>query len=68
MILKRLREVILISEKTRLSSLRKENAKERKETVELVNTVIHTVITNSITEMNNRYTLGRTWLLKSLGK
>ena len=68
MILKRLREVILISEKTQLSSLRKENAKERKETVELVNTVIHTVITNSITEMNNRYTLGRTWLLKSLGK
>ena len=68
MILKRLREVILISEKTQLSSLRKENAKERKETVDLVNTVIHTVITNSITEMNNRYTLGRTWLLKSLGK
>ena len=68
MILKRLREVILISEKTQLSFLRKENAKERKETVELVNTVIHTVITNSITEMNNRYTLGRTWLLKSLGK
>ena len=52
-ILRRLREVMLISEKTQLPSLRKVNAKELKETVELVNTVIHNVITNSITEMNN---------------
>ena len=40
-ILARLREVMLISEKTQLPSLRKVNAKELKETVELVNTVIH---------------------------
>ena len=52
-ILRRLREVMLISEKNQLPSLRKVNKKELKETVELVNTVIHNVITNSITEMNN---------------
>ena len=51
-ILRRLREVMLVSEKTQLPSLRKVNAKELKETVELVNTAIHNVITISITEMN----------------
>ena len=50
---RRLREVMLISEKTQLSSLRKVNEKELKKTVGLVNTVIHNVITNSITEMND---------------
>ena len=40
-ILKRLREVI--SEKTQLPLLRKVNVKELKETVELVNSVIHNV-------------------------
>ena len=39
-ILKRLREVMLISQ---LLSLRKVNAKELKETVELVNSMIHNV-------------------------
>ena len=52
-ILKRLREVMLRSQKTQLPSLRNVNAKELKETVELVNSVIHNVITSSITEMNN---------------
>ena len=42
-ILKRLREMMLISEKTQLSSLRKVNVKELKETVELINSVIHNV-------------------------
>ena len=42
-ILKRLREVMLISEKTQLPLLRKVNVKELKETVELVNSVIHNV-------------------------
>ena len=49
-ILERLIEVMLISEKTHLPSLRKVNAKELKETVELVNSVIPNVITNSITK------------------
>ena len=49
--LKTLREVILIS--TQLPSLRKANAKELKETVELVSSAIHNVITSSTTEMNN---------------
>ena len=44
---------MLISEKTQLSSLRKVNKKKLKETVELVNTVIHNVITNTITKMSN---------------
>ena len=44
---------MLISEKTQLPSLRKVNAKELKETVKLVNNVIHNIITNSITEMND---------------
>ena len=39
-VLKRFREVMLISEKTQLSSLRKVNTKELKETVELVKSVI----------------------------
>ena len=52
-VLKKLREVTLISEKTRLPSLRKVNAKELKETVELVNSVIHNIITNCVTETNN---------------
>ena len=45
--LKRLREVMLIFEKNQLPSLRKVNAKELKETVQLLNSVIHNVITNS---------------------
>ena len=48
-----LREVMLISEKSQLPSLRKVNTKELKEIVELVSSVIHNFITNSITEMNN---------------
>ena len=44
---------MLISEKTQLSSLRKVNVKQVKETVELINSVIDNVITNSITEVNN---------------
>ena len=52
-ILGRLGEVMLISEKTQLSSLRKVNVKQVKETVELINSVIDNVITNSITEVNN---------------
>ena len=40
MILKRLGEVMLISEKTSLPSLRKLNTKELKKTLELVNSVI----------------------------
>ena len=75
-ILRRLREVMLISEKTQLLSLRKVNAKELKEAVELVNTVIQNAMTNSITKMNNLLYAGAkklgkkmvTWLLKSLGK
>ena len=42
-ILKRLTEVMLISKKTQLPLLRKVNVKELKETVELVNSVIHNV-------------------------
>ena len=42
-ILKRLREKMLISEKTQLPSMRKVNVKELKETVELINSVIHNV-------------------------
>ena len=44
---------MLMSEKTQLSSLRKVNTKELKEIVELVISVLHNVITNSITEMKN---------------
>ena len=42
-ILKRLTEKMLISKKTQLPLLRKVNVKELKETVELVNSVIHNV-------------------------
>ena len=42
-LLKRLTEVMLISKKTQLPLLRKVNVKELKETVELVNSVIHNV-------------------------
>ena len=59
---------MLISEKTQLPSLRKVNAKGLKETVELVNTVIHNVITNSITEMNNLLYAGAYVVAKKLGK
>ena len=59
---------MLISEKTQLSSLRKVNTKELKETVELVNTVIHDVITNSITEMNNLLYAGAYVVAEKLGK
>ena len=52
-ILKRLRVVMLISGKTQMPLLRKLNVKELKEAVELLNSVVHNVITNSITEMNN---------------
>ena len=48
--MKMLREVMLISEKSQLSLLRKVNTKELKEIVELV---IINFVTNSITEMNN---------------
>ena len=67
-ILRRLREVMLISEKTQLPSLRKVNAKELKETVELVNTVIHNVITNSITKMSNLLYAGAYVVGENLGK
>ena len=40
---------MLISAKTQLPLLRKVNAKELQEKVELVNSVIHNVLTNSIT-------------------
>ena len=67
-ILEKLIEVMLISEKTQLPSLRKVNAKELKETVELVNSVIHNVITNSITEMKNLLCAGAYVVAKKLGK
>ena len=59
---------MLISEKTQLSSLRKVNKKELKETVELVNTVIHNVITNSITKMSNLLYAGAYVIGEKLGK
>ena len=59
---------MLVSEKTQLPSLRKVNVKELKETVELVNTVIHNVITNSTTEMNNLLYAGAYVVAKSLRK
>ena len=67
-ILKRLREVMLISEKTQLPSLRKVSANELKETVDLVNSVMHNVITNSITEMNNLLYAGAYVAAEKLGK
>ena len=59
---------MLISEKTQLPSLRKVNEKKLKEAVELVNTVIHNVITNSITEMNNLLHAGAYVVAEKLGK
>ena len=67
-ILKRLREAMLISEKTQLPSLRNVNAKELKKTVELLNSVIHNFITNSITEMNNLLYAGAYVVAGKLGK
>ena len=56
------------SEKTQMPSLRKVNAKELKETVERVNSVIHDVITNSITELNNVLYTGGYVVAQKLGK
>ena len=67
-ILKRLREVMVISGKTQLPSLRRVNAKKLKETVELVNGVIHYVITSSIAEMNNLFYAGAYVVAENLGK
>ena len=67
-ILKRLREVTLISEKTQLPSLRKVNVKELKQTVEFVKSVIDNFINNSITEINNFLYAGAYVILKNLGK
>ena len=67
-VLKRLREVMLISERTQLSLLREVNAKELKETVELVNSVIHNIITNCITEMNKLLCAGAYVVAEKLGK
>ena len=58
----------MISEKTQLPSLRKVSAKELKETVELVNSVIHNIITNCITEMNNLLYTGAYVVAEKLGK
>ena len=58
----------MISEKTQLPSLRKVSAKELKETVELVNSVIHNIITNCITEMNNLLYAGAYVVAEKLGK
>ena len=51
-----------------MPSLRKVNAKELKETVELVNGVTHNVITNSITEINNFLYAGVYKVDEKLGK
>ena len=59
---------MLMSEKTQLSSLRKVNTKELKEIVELVISVIHNVITNSITEMKNLLYVGAYKVAEKLGK
>ena len=58
----------MISEKTQLPSLRKLYAKKLKETVELANSVIHNVITNSITDMNNLLYAGAYVVAEKLGK
>ena len=50
-----------------MPSLRKVNTKELKESVELVNSVIHDVITNSITEVNLLYA-GTCVIAGNLGK
>ena len=67
-VLKRLRKVMLTSEKTQLPSLRRINAKELKETVELVNSVIHNVITSCITEMSNLLYAGVYVVAEKLGE
>ena len=67
-VLKRFREVILISKKIQLLSLIMVNAKELKETVGLVNGVIHNIITNCITEMNNLLYAGAYVVAEKLGK
>ena len=59
---------MLISEKTQLPSLRKLYAKKLKETVEFANSVIHNVITNSITDMNNLLYAGAYVVAEKLGK
>ena len=59
---------MLTSEKTHLPSLRRINAKELKETVELVNNVIHNVITSCITEMNNLLYAGAYVVAEKLGE
>ena len=51
-----------------MPSLRKLNTKELKETEELVNSVIHNGITNSITEMNNLFYAGGYVVAEKLGK
>ena len=66
--LKSLRELMLISDKTHLSSLRKVNAKELKETVDLVNGIIHNIITNCKTEMNNLLYAGVHVVAEKFGK
>ena len=60
--------MILISVKTPLTSLTKLNAKELKETVELINSVIHNVTTNSITEMSKLLYAGAYVVAKKLGR
>ena len=60
--------MMLISEKTQLPLLRKVNVKELKEAVELVKTVIHNIITNSITEMNNLLYAGAYVAAEKVGK
>ena len=59
---------MLMSKKTQLPSLRKLKAKELKETVELVNSVIHNVITDSITETSNLLYTGAYVVAGKLGK
>ena len=59
---------MLISGKTQFPSPRKVNAKKLKETVELNNSVIHNVITNSITEINNLLYGGAYMVAEKLGK
>ena len=59
---------MLISGKTQLPSLRKVNANELKENVELINSVFDNIITNCITEMNNLLYAGEYVVVEKLGK
>ena len=59
---------MLISDKTQLSSLSKANTKELKETVDLVIGIIHNIITNCITEINNLLYAGVLVVAEKLGK